>query len=170
MRLCLWCVWTSWILSVHTAAQHLADREEGGVQPGWRRQSAGTPTPLRPDASKPAAVRGAGEKLGGRRAPLNGWVETNTEARLYVSNSLSAVCKFTPDCILWTWLNQCKRKVLDLFCVCKTQTTRCHVSPSVKSLRFSGTLCLHCEHRLILPENSMFPIIAQLFKKFNSGF
>lgn len=134
MRLCLWCVWTSWILTVHTAAQHLADREEGGVQPGWRRQSAGTPTPLRPDASKPAAVRGTGEKLGNRRAALNGWVETNTEARLYVSNSLSAVCKFTPDYILWTWLNQC----IILFYLKLNNEMWCF--PSVKFLRFSGSI------------------------------
>uniref|UniRef100_UPI0037E812CD latent-transforming growth factor beta-binding protein 4 n=1 Tax=Semicossyphus pulcher TaxID=241346 RepID=UPI0037E812CD len=74
MRLALWCVWTTWILILHTAAQHPPDREEGGVQPGHkvqrRRQSSGRPPRL--DARKPEAVRGAGEKLGGRRAPLNG--------------------------------------------------------------------------------------------------
>ncbi|XP_039986751.1 latent-transforming growth factor beta-binding protein 1-like [Xiphias gladius] len=73
MRLSLLCVWTSWILTLHTAAQHHPHREEGGVQPGHRqgvragrrRQSAGRPTPPRPS-------RGTGAKLGGGQADGRG--------------------------------------------------------------------------------------------------
>ncbi|XP_023273319.1 uncharacterized protein LOC111663386 [Seriola lalandi dorsalis] len=86
MRLSLLCVWTNWILTLHTVAQHHPHREEGDVQPGhregvqtgWRRQSLGRPTPLQPDANKPAAVKEPEEKVRGgqasgrRRAPLTG--------------------------------------------------------------------------------------------------
>lgn len=68
MRLGLWCVWTGWIFSLHAAAQHPPDREEGGVQPG----RSSSPTPLRLDVRKPETVRGAGGKAGGRRAALDG--------------------------------------------------------------------------------------------------
>lgn len=62
------CLWMCGILTVHTAAQHPSRREERGALRGWKRQSAGTPTPMRPEP-----VKGTGEKLSGRRAPLSGW-------------------------------------------------------------------------------------------------
>ncbi|XP_071353418.1 latent-transforming growth factor beta-binding protein 2-like, partial [Trachinotus anak] len=85
MRLSLLCVWTSWILTLHTAAQHHPHREEGAVQPrqregvlaGRRRHGTGRPSPPRLDANKPVAVRDPGERLGApaggrRRAALTG--------------------------------------------------------------------------------------------------
>ena len=81
MRLSLLCAWTSWILTLHAAAQHHPPRDEAAVKPGdregvrtgWRRrQSTGGPTPPRPDANK--AARGSGERRadGRRRATLTG--------------------------------------------------------------------------------------------------
>ena len=50
MRFCLWCVWTSWIFSVHGAADHPSARAEGAKVP----------------------VRGPGGRVGGRRATVDG--------------------------------------------------------------------------------------------------
>ncbi|XP_040902312.1 latent-transforming growth factor beta-binding protein 2-like [Toxotes jaculatrix] len=86
MQLSLLCVWTSWILTLYTAAQHHPHREEEGAQPGhregvqtgWRGQRTGRPGPPRLDANKPAAVRESREKRrrgeadGRRRAALSG--------------------------------------------------------------------------------------------------
>ncbi|GLD65713.1 latent-transforming growth factor beta-binding protein 2-like protein, partial [Lates japonicus] len=66
MQLSLLCVWTSWILTVHTAAQHQPHRDQEGVRPGRTRL----------DTDKPPAVRETGERLrggqAGRRAALTG--------------------------------------------------------------------------------------------------
>lgn len=74
MLLYLSCLWMCGILSVHTAAQHPSRREERGALRSWKRQSAGTPTPMR----APEPVKGTGEKLSGRRAPLSGWAGGRT--------------------------------------------------------------------------------------------
>lgn len=47
MRLGLWCVWTGWMLSLHTEAQHPPEPQEAALRPGWRRQSSGG-APLEP--------------------------------------------------------------------------------------------------------------------------
>ncbi|XP_041667187.1 latent-transforming growth factor beta-binding protein 4 isoform X3 [Cheilinus undulatus] len=74
MRLFLWFVWTTWILTLHAAAQHPPAREEGDDRPREQnqrgRQSSGGPT--RTEPKKSTAVRGAGGKLNGKRVPLTG--------------------------------------------------------------------------------------------------
>lgn len=85
MLLYLSCLWMCGILTVHTAAQHPSRQEERGALRGWKRQSAGTPTPVRPEP-----VKGTGEKLSGRRAPLSGWAggRTSRVVGLYFSFKL----------------------------------------------------------------------------------